>query len=168
MTVLTEIAGTLRSLLLVARKLTRPKLTRAYPEIRPRLPPRSRGRIVLTSDPDGEERCVACGLCAAVCPVDCIAMTTADRADGHWYAETFRVNFARCIFCGLCEEACPTAAIQLLPEPVTATTSRASLVHDKADLLVPHQGKTPGYRYRAIAGRGRPADPASDPWSLLP
>jgi NADH-quinone oxidoreductase subunit I len=160
--------GVVQSLLRIGAMLGRPKATRAYPEEQPDLPPRSRARLVLTSDPDGEERCVACGLCAAVCPVDCIAMAKAERADGRWFAETFRVNHARCIFCGLCEEACPTAAIQLTPDYHLATTERPALVLEKADLLVSHQGKAPGYRYWEVAGKGRPPDPGMDPWSLMP
>ena len=70
-----------------------------------------RGRIVLTRDPDGEERCVACNLCAVACPVGCISLQKAEHEDGRWYPEFFRINFSRCIFCGMCEEACPTTAI---------------------------------------------------------
>lgn len=160
--------GLIRSLFGIGRKLGEPKFTREYPEVRPKLPPRSRGRIILTSDPDGEERCVACGLCAAVCPVDCIAMEHATRADGRWFAAEFRVNHARCIFCGLCEEACPTSAIQLTPEPMPPSAERASLVLEKADLQVAHEGKATGYRYWAVAGKGRAPDPSADSWSLLP
>ncbi|WP_323652114.1 NADH-quinone oxidoreductase subunit I, partial [Listeria monocytogenes] len=79
-----------------------------YPEEQPYLPPRYRGRIVLTRDPDGAERCVACNLCAVACPVDCINVEQAKDDSGRWYAETFRINFSRCIYCGFCEDACPT------------------------------------------------------------
>lgn len=160
--------GMFTALWQIGRKLAAPKATRQYPEDQPVLPPRSRGRIILTSDPDGQERCVACGLCAAVCPVDCIAMAKDEHQDGRWYASEFRVNFARCIFCGLCEEACPTSAIQLTPDFHLATANRASLVHEKPDLTVAHQGKAPGYRYWAVAGKAQPTDKAVDPWSLLP
>lgn len=78
-----------------------------YPEQSPKLAPCYRGRIVLTRDPDGQERCVACGLCAVACPVDCIALQKAEDQDGRWYPEWFRINFSRCIYCGFCEEACP-------------------------------------------------------------
>ena len=90
--------------------------TRMYPEEPVYLPPRYRGRIVLTRDPDGSERCVACNLCAVACPVGCISLQKAETVDGRWYPEFFRINFSRCIFCGLCEEACPTTAIQLTPD----------------------------------------------------
>jgi len=85
--------------------------TVSYPEVKPYVPPRYRGRIILTRDPDGEERCVACNLCAVACPVGCISLQKAEKDDGRWYPEFFRINFSRCIFCGLCEEACPTTAI---------------------------------------------------------
>ena len=58
-----------------------------YPEQKPYLAPRYRGRIVLTKDPDGDERCVACNLCAVACPVDCIALQQGTREDGRWYPD---------------------------------------------------------------------------------
>ena len=85
------------------RHLFRKPVTEAYPEYKRPLPERSRARIVLTRDPDGEERCVACYLCSGVCPVSCISMQSAEREDGRRYAAWFRINFARCIYCGLCE-----------------------------------------------------------------
>src|SRR5258706_6743835 len=84
------------------------KVTVQYPEEMPYLAPRWRGRIILSRDPDGEERCVACYLCAVACPVDCIALQATEDDTGRRYPETFRINFSRCIFCGFCEEACPT------------------------------------------------------------
>ncbi len=63
--------------------------TRMYPEEPVYLPPRYRGRIVLTRDPDGEERCVACNLCAVACPVGCISLQKAETKDGRWYPEFF-------------------------------------------------------------------------------
>src|SRR5512141_1009948 len=106
----------LRSILMVLKTTFRKRATIQYPEERPAIPPRWRGRIVLTRDPDGKERCVACYLCAAACPVDCIALQMAVDASGRRYPSFFRINFSRCIFCGYCEEACPTYAIQLTPE----------------------------------------------------
>lgn len=67
--------------------------TQMYPEEPVYLPPRFRGRIVLTRDPDGEERCVACNLCAVACPVGCISLQKAETKDGRWYPEFFRINF---------------------------------------------------------------------------
>ena len=154
--------GIFDSLWRVGRKLTAPKYTEAYPEVKPQLPARYRARIVLTRDPDGQERCVACNLCSVACPVDCIDVVKAETESGRWYPETFRINFARCIFCGYCEEACPTAAIQLIPDFELADYARASLVYDKEDLLIAGEGKVAGYRYwdvagKAIAGRDKGA-----------
>ncbi len=132
--------------------LFRKPITEQYPEYKRSLPARSRGRIVLTRDPDGEERCVACFLCSAVCPVVCISMEAAEREDGRRYASWFRINFSRCIYCGLCEEACPTSAIQLTPQFEFACTDIMSFVYEKEDLLVDHQGKDKNYNFYRYAG----------------
>jgi NADH-quinone oxidoreductase subunit I len=84
------------------------RVTIQYPEEKPYLPPRYRGRIILSRDPDGGERCVACYLCAVACPVDCISLQATEDETGRRYPAFFRINFSRCIFCGDCEEACPT------------------------------------------------------------
>ena len=110
------------------------RTTVQYPEVKPRLPARWRGRIVLTRDPSGDERCVACYLCAVACPVDCIALQAAEREDGRRYPALFRINFSRCIFCGFCEEACPTYAIQLTPDFEMGEWRRQHLVYEKEDL----------------------------------
>ncbi len=148
-----------------------------YPDVKPKLPPRWRGRIVLTRDPDGGERCVACHLCSAVCPVECISLQAAEGPDGRRYPEWFRINFSRCIFCGFCEEACPTYAIQLIPDFEMAEYKRASLVYEKEDLLISGQGKVPGYNYYRVAGleiggkgkgEAENEEPPADPKGLLP
>ncbi|CBL45455.1 NADH dehydrogenase I, chain I [gamma proteobacterium HdN1] len=126
--------------------------TISYPEQPVYLPPRYRGRIVLTRDPDGEERCVACNLCAAACPAQCISLQKAERDDGRWYPEFFRINFSRCIFCGMCEEACPTTAIQLTPDFEMAEFRRQDLVYEKEDLLISGGGKNPDYNFYRVAG----------------
>lgn len=82
----------------VLKHLFRKPVTEQYPEYKRPLPERSRARIILTLDPDGEERCVACYLCSAVCPVNCISMQSAEREDGRRWAPWFRINFARCIY----------------------------------------------------------------------
>ena len=87
-----------------ARHLGRKPITESYPEFKRQLPERSRARIVLTRDPDGRERCVACYLCSAACPVSCISMQSAEKENGRRYARWFRINFGRCIYCGLDHE----------------------------------------------------------------
>jgi NADH-quinone oxidoreductase subunit I len=132
--------------------LFRRKITEEYPEYRRPLPARSRARIILTRDPEGEERCVACFLCSAVCPVSCISMEGEEREDGRRWARWFRINFARCIYCGMCEEACPTLAIQLTSHYEFCDNHILNLVAEKEDLLVDHGGKDNEYNFYRHAG----------------
>ncbi len=129
------------------------RVTIQYPEERPYLTPRYRGRIILSRDPNGDERCVACYLCAVACPVDCIALQKTETADGRWRPEFFRINFSRCIFCGFCEEACPTYAIQLTPDFEMSEYVRGNLVYEKEDLLISGVGKYPHYSFWNVAGK---------------
>ena len=171
-------AGTqLRSLFMVFSHGFRKRSTLMYPEQPVNPPPRYRGRIVLTRDPDGEERCVACNLCAVACPVGCISLQKAEKEDGRWYPEFFRINFSRCIFCGMCEEACPTTAIQLTPDFEMAEFVRQDLVYEKEHLLISAPGKYPDYNFYRVTGmavNGKPKGTAEseaapiDVRSLLP
>jgi NADH-quinone oxidoreductase subunit I len=148
-------AGTIvRSLFMVFSHATRPRDTIMYPEVKGEdiVPPRFRGRIVLTRDPDGEERCVACNLCAVACPVGCISLQKAEKEDGRWYPEFFRINFSRCIFCGMCEEACPTTAIQMTPDFELGEYVRQDLVYEKENLLISGVGKYPDYNFYRVTG----------------
>ncbi|MBL4819315.1 MAG: NADH-quinone oxidoreductase subunit NuoI [Deltaproteobacteria bacterium] len=142
----------LKGLWLVFKHAFKKPVTEQYPEEKPKLAPRYRGRIVLTRDPDGAERCVACYLCSAVCPVDCIAIQATEDETGRRYPETFRINFSRCIYCGLCEEACPTEAIQLTPDFEMAEYKRENMVYEKEHLLISGPGKYPGYNFYRVAG----------------
>ena len=144
--------GLFDGFLLVLRHLFRRPVTEEYPEYKRALPARSRARIILTRDPDGDERCVACYLCSAACPVSCISMQSAERGDGRRYARWFRINFSRCIFCGFCEEACPTLAIQLTPDFEICRDEILKLVYEKEDLLVNHGGKNRNYNFYRHAG----------------
>jgi NADH-quinone oxidoreductase subunit I len=158
------------------RHLFRTPITEEYPEYKRPLPARSRARIILTRDPDGDERCVACYLCSAACPVSCISMQSGSREDGRRYARWFRINFGRCIYCGLCEEACPTLAIQLTPYFETCQRDALTLVAEKEDLLVEHGGKNRDYSFYRHSGVAVSGDkgtheneaPPVDPWSNLP
>ena len=142
----------LSSIWTVFKHLFRRKVTVEYPDTRRVCPPRWRGRIILSRDPDGAERCVACYLCAAACPVDCIALEAAQDENGRRYPKSFRINFSRCINCGFCEEACPTYAIQLTPDYEMGDYSRESLVYEKEDLLISGTGKYPDYSFYRVAG----------------
>jgi NADH-quinone oxidoreductase subunit I len=128
------------------------RVTAQYPEEKRYLPPRWRGRIILSRDSDGGERCVACYLCAAACPVDCIALQATQDESGRRYPEFFRINFSRCIFCGFCEDACPTYAIQLTPDYEMSEYQRPNMVYEKEDLTISGQGKYHGYNFYRVAG----------------
>ena len=141
-----------RSLWLVLKHSVHPRETYQYPEEKRVPAPRWRGRIVLTRDPDGGERCVGCYLCSVACPVACIALQSTEDENGRRYPEFFRINFSRCIFCGLCEEACPTYAIQLTPDFEMGEYHRKNLVYEKEDLLIDGPGKYPGYNFYRVAG----------------
>jgi NADH-quinone oxidoreductase subunit I len=142
----------LKALATVVPHLFRPRDTVLFPEERPYLPPRYRGRIILSRDPSGAERCVACYLCAVVCPVGCIALQSAEDETGRRYPEWFRINFSRCIFCGFCEEACPTRAIQLTPDFDMNEHQRPNMVYEKEHLLISGPGKYPDYDFYRVAG----------------
>lgn len=141
-----------RSLWVTLRHSWARRQTVLYPEVKRPLPSRWRGRIVLTRDPNGMERCVACYLCSAVCPVDCITLQAAESDDGRRYPEWFRIDFSRCIFCGFCEEACPTLAIQLTPDFEMCAYGHGKLVYEKEQLLIDGPGKDPEYDFYRHAG----------------
>jgi NADH-quinone oxidoreductase subunit I len=153
--------ATLRTLWLTFLHLFHHSETVGYPEHKPYLAPRYRGRIILSRDPDGMERCVSCNLCAVACPVDCISLQKAEE-EGRWYPEYFRINFSRCIFCGLCEEACPTYAIQLTPDFEMSEYDRQNLVYEKEDLLISGTGKYPDYNFYRVAGLRVPGKDKGD------
>ena len=148
----TSIFSIIKTIWTVFLHAFRKRVTIQYPEERPYLPPRWRGRIILSRDPDGHERCVACYLCSSVCPVACISLQSAEDDQGRRYPSFFRINFSRCIFCGMCEEACPTYAIQLTPDFDMCEYDRQNLVYEKEDLLINGTGKYPEYNFYRVAG----------------
>ncbi len=169
--------SSIRSLWIVFTHMFRKRETVQYPEEKPDLAPRYRGRIILSRDPDGGERCVACYLCAVVCPVDCIALQATEDEHGRRYPDWFRINFSRCIYCGFCEEACPTYAIQLTPDFEMSEYDRKNMVYEKEDLTISGVGKYPGYHFYKVAGvridgkdKGEAENEAEpiDPRTLMP
>lgn len=167
----------LHTLWTVLAHLFERKVTVEYPEVKRQPSPRWRGRIVLTRDPSGHERCVACYLCAVACPVDCIALQAGEDQGGRRYPVTFTIDFARCIFCGYCEEACPTYAIQLTNDWEMGEYDRRNLLYEKEHLLVDGPGKHPDYDYWKLCGvavegkdtgQGVGEAPPVDPRGLLP
>lgn len=141
-----ESAAVLRGLGVTLRYLFRRPATIQYPEERPRIPPRFKGRHWLTLYEDGDERCVGCELCVIVCPSQAIYVRAAENtperrvSKGERYAEEFQINMLRCIFCGFCEEACPTGAIVLGHDFELADYSREALIYTKEMLTEPYPG----------------------------
>lgn len=87
------------------------KVTLRYPEEKTPASPRFRGLHALRRYPNGEERCIACKLCEAVCPAMAITIDTAEREDGTRRTTRYEIDLTKCIFCGFCEESCPTDSI---------------------------------------------------------
>lgn len=142
----------IRSIYIVFLNIFSKRETILYPEHKVNLYNRFRGRIILTRDPDGNERCVACNLCSAVCPVGCISLRKGENKSGRWYPKVFVINFSRCIFCGMCEESCPTAAIQLIPDFEMLEYKKKDLIYEKKDLLISGTGKYPEYNFYKHSG----------------
>ncbi len=117
-----------------------PKTTLRYPEEKWDPPDIFRGRPVLVED-DGQERCVACGLCARACPPLAISMQANEDADDpkERYPDFFEINMLRCIYCGYCEEVCPEEAIVMSKDYDIVFESREEAVYDKERLLVPKE-----------------------------
>jgi NADH-quinone oxidoreductase subunit I len=142
----------LRTLWDVSLHMFRRRETIQYPDEKIVMPPRFRGRIILSRDPEGQERCVACYLCAAACPVDCISLQATEDEHGRRFPAFFRINLSRCILCGYCEEACPTYAIQLTTDFEYSEYDRKNMVYEKEDLLISGPGKYPDYNFYRLAG----------------
>lgn len=109
--------------------------TLQYPEERPKLFERFRGLQELLVAADGNEKCVACGLCARVCPSAAITIEAAEDETGRKYPAEYEIDLGRCIFCGYCEEACPEEAIVMRRRFELADDHRDKLVITKKELL---------------------------------
>ena len=117
------------------RYLFKRKVTLHYPYEKGRLSPRFRGEHALRRYPDGEERCIACKLCEAVCPAQAITIEAEERTDGSRRTTRYDIDMTKCIYCGLCEEACPVDAIVQGPNFEFSTLTREELYYDKEKLL---------------------------------
>lgn len=101
----------LKGLALTGRHLFARKITVQFPEEKTPQSPRFRGLHALRRYPNGEERCIACKLCEAVCPAMAITIESEQRQDGSRRTSRYDIDLTKCIFCGFCEEACPVDAI---------------------------------------------------------
>ncbi len=125
----------LKGLRVTLRYLFKSKVTIDYPFEKGALSPRFRGEHALRRYPNGEERCIACKLCEAICPAQAIVIESESREDGSRRASIYNIDMTKCIYCGLCEEACPVDAIVEGPNFEFATFSHEDLIYDKEKLL---------------------------------
>jgi len=113
----------------------RRRATVNYPYEKGPLSPRFRGEHALRRYANGEERCIACKLCEAICPAQAITIEAEPREDGSRRTTRYDIDMTKCIFCGFCEEACPVDAIVEGPNFEYATETREELFYDKQKLL---------------------------------
>lgn len=112
------------------------KVTVEYPKEKLQTYPRFRGAQALLTDPEtGDTKCVACMLCATVCPSECISIVGEQTSEGRSRPATFDLDLARCIFCGMCEEVCPEAAIVMTRQYELASYDKNDFFLDKAKLI---------------------------------
>ena len=121
---------------LTVKYMLKPKATVNYPFEKGPVSPRFRGEHALRRYPNGEERCIACKLCEAICPAQAITIEAGPRRnDGTRRTVRYDIDMVKCIYCGFCQEACPVDAIVEGPNFEFATETREELYYDKARLL---------------------------------
>ena len=143
-----------RGLVLTGRHLFARKVTVQFPEEKTPQSPRFRGLHALRRYPNGEERCIGCKLCEAVCPALAITIETAERGDGTRRTTRYDIDLTKCIFCGFCEESCPVDSIVETRVFEYHGEKRGDLYFTKDMLLAV------GDRYEPEIARARAADAA--------
>ncbi|MEL0279876.1 MAG: NADH-quinone oxidoreductase subunit NuoI [Gammaproteobacteria bacterium] len=125
----------LKGLTITGKKLSKKPITVQYPEEKTPLSTRFRGLHALRKYPNGEERCIGCKLCEAVCPALAISIDTEERSDKTRRTTKYEIDLFKCIYCGFCEEACPVDAIVETGIFEYHFERRKDGVMDKIDLL---------------------------------
>ena len=129
------LAELISGMALTLKYFFKPKVTLNYPYEKGPLSPRFRGEHALRRYPGGEERCIACKLCEAVCPAQAITIEAEPRDDGSRRTTRYDLDMVKCIYCGFCQEACPVDAIVEGPNFEFAAETREELLYDKNKLL---------------------------------
>jgi NADH-quinone oxidoreductase subunit I len=125
----------IQGLIITLKQLFARKTTIQYPEEETPISPRFRGLLALRRYPNGEERCIACKLCEAVCPALAITIEAEQRADGTRRTTLYEIDAFKCIYCGFCEESCPVDSIVLTPEMHNVVRKRGENIFTKDKLL---------------------------------